>query len=144
MSDDQKFDPVQKPKHYNLHVSGVEAIEICEYMAFNAGNALKYCWRAGLKGNEVEDLRKALWYIKRGQRQMSIWQRLVRHLQRVVKPELFSDDEWQILTEMPALVFMAKVIEAEPDGLLARLFTRLNLKHWEKVVTDEIAKRTQA
>ena len=31
----------------------------------NRGNAIKYIWRAGDKGNEVEDLQKALWYIHR-------------------------------------------------------------------------------
>ena len=29
------------------------------------GNAIKYLWRAGLKGEQVEDLRKARWYIDR-------------------------------------------------------------------------------
>jgi hypothetical protein len=29
------------------------------------GNALKYLWRAGEKGDEIEDLKKAVWYIQR-------------------------------------------------------------------------------
>jgi hypothetical protein len=36
-----------------------------EHMTFCLGNALKYVWRAGLKGDEIEDLRKAVWYIER-------------------------------------------------------------------------------
>jgi hypothetical protein len=58
-------DNVNHPKHYNSHPSGVECIEITEYFNFNIGNAVKYCWRAGLKGEQVEDLRKARWYIDR-------------------------------------------------------------------------------
>ena len=58
-------DPVNHPKHYTEHPSGVECIEITEHMNFNLGNAIKYLWRAGLKGEQVEDLRKARWYIDR-------------------------------------------------------------------------------
>lgn len=58
-------DPVNHPKHYTEHPSGVECIEITEHMNFNVGNAIKYLWRAGLKGEQVEDLRKARWYIDR-------------------------------------------------------------------------------
>lgn len=56
---------VNHPKHYNAHPSGVECITIAEQFNFNIGNAVKYLWRAGLKGDAVEDLRKAKWYIER-------------------------------------------------------------------------------
>jgi hypothetical protein len=58
-------DPVNHPPHYTAHPSGVEAITICEHMGFNLGNAMKYIWRADLKGAALEDLRKAIWYIQR-------------------------------------------------------------------------------
>ena len=58
-------DNVNHQKHYNSHPSGVECIEITEHMNFCLGNAVKYIWRASLKGKEVEDLRKARWYIDR-------------------------------------------------------------------------------
>jgi hypothetical protein len=58
-------DPVNHPKHYTEHPSGVECIEITEHMNFCIGNAIKYLWRAGLKGEQVEDLRKARWYVDR-------------------------------------------------------------------------------
>lgn len=58
-------DPVNHPAHYTQHPSGVECIEITEHMGFCLGNALKYIWRADLKGNAVEDLRKARFYIDR-------------------------------------------------------------------------------
>lgn len=53
------------PAHYRLHPSGVECIQITEHMNFCLGNAMKYIWRAGEKGDLVEDLRKARWYIDR-------------------------------------------------------------------------------
>ena len=58
-------DNVNHPKHYISHPSGVECIEITEHMNFCLGNAMKYIWRASLKGEQVEDLRKARWYIDR-------------------------------------------------------------------------------
>ncbi|NDD56088.1 DUF3310 domain-containing protein [bacterium] len=58
-------DVVNHPKHYTSHPSGIECIEITEHMNFCVGNAIKYLWRASLKGKEVEDLRKARWYIDR-------------------------------------------------------------------------------
>lgn len=60
-------DTVDHPAHYNQHPSGVECIDVVEHMTFNTGNAVKYLWRAGLKDSapEVEDLKKARWYIDR-------------------------------------------------------------------------------
>ena len=58
-------DNVNHPKHYTNHPSGVECIEVTEHMNFCVGNAIKYLWRAGLKGEQIEDLRKARWYIDR-------------------------------------------------------------------------------
>jgi hypothetical protein len=57
---------VDHPAHYNVHPSGVECITIVEHMTFNAGSAVKYVWRSGLKTPDpVEDLKKAAWYIQR-------------------------------------------------------------------------------
>jgi hypothetical protein len=58
-------DHVDHPLHYNAHPSGVECITITEHMGFNLGNAIKYIWRADLKGDAIEDLRKARWYLDR-------------------------------------------------------------------------------
>lgn len=58
-------DPVSHPAHYTGHPSGVECITITEHMGFNLGNAVKYVWRADLKDDAVEDLRKAAWYLDR-------------------------------------------------------------------------------
>jgi hypothetical protein len=61
-------DAVQNPPHYKGNPSGIECIDVVEHLNFNRGNAIKYLWRAGLKGDsakEVEDLEKALWYVTR-------------------------------------------------------------------------------
>ena len=56
---------VNHPKHYTSHPSGVECIEVVEHYGFNVGNCIKYLWRAGLKGDAIEDLKKARWYLNR-------------------------------------------------------------------------------
>lgn len=60
-----KEDSVNHPTHYTQHPSGIECITITEHMGFNLGNAVKYIWRADLKGKSIEDLKKARWYIDR-------------------------------------------------------------------------------
>lgn len=65
-------DNVNHPKWYTQHPSGIECIEITRHYCFAIGNAIKYLWRAGLKveegmtdkQKEIEDLEKAVWYIK--------------------------------------------------------------------------------
>ena len=56
-------DLINSPPHYTSHPSGVECIEITRHMSFNLGNAMKYIWRADEKGNAIQDLRKAAFYI---------------------------------------------------------------------------------
>lgn len=56
-------DLVNRPKHYTSHPSGVECIEITRHMNFNLGNAIKYIWRAGMKDEYLQELKKARWYI---------------------------------------------------------------------------------
>ena len=58
-------DAVNSPDHYTSHGSGIECIQVTEHMNFCLGNAVKYIWRAGLKGDSIEDLSKAVWYLER-------------------------------------------------------------------------------
>lgn len=58
-------DPVNNPEHYTSHPSGIECISVTEHMNFNLGNAIKYIWRSSLKDSEIQDLKKAVWYLKR-------------------------------------------------------------------------------
>jgi hypothetical protein len=61
----QAHDPVNHPRHYTAHPSGVECIDLTEHLPFCLGNALKYLWRAGLKTSAAEDRAKAVWYLRR-------------------------------------------------------------------------------
>lgn len=64
-------DNVNHPAHYTSHPSGIECIQVTRRYCFSIGNAIKYLWRAGLKASadktqrekEIEDLKKAKWYI---------------------------------------------------------------------------------
>jgi len=58
-------DPVNHPKHYKSHPSGIEIIQITEHMNFCLGNVVKYIMRCEHKGKMLEDLRKAKWYLDR-------------------------------------------------------------------------------
>lgn len=68
-------DPVNHPPHYTSGPAKctcgqtIECIQITEHMGFNPGNAIKYIWRHGLKGDPkataIEDLKKAQWYLDR-------------------------------------------------------------------------------
>ena len=58
-------DPVDHPAHYK--VGGIETIDFIEAkkLNYNIGNVVKYLTRADYKGNKLEDLRKAQWYLTR-------------------------------------------------------------------------------
>ena len=76
LSKDPKWmeeDKVNHPSHYTSHPSGIECIQVTQHYNFCIGNAIKYLWRNGLKTEEgmqekskqIEDLKKAIWYINR-------------------------------------------------------------------------------
>ena len=62
---------VNHPAHYQRK-DGIECIDIIRHYVCDIANAIKYLWRAGLKPEmgkedaekEIEDLKKALWYIE--------------------------------------------------------------------------------
>jgi hypothetical protein len=60
-----KSDPVNHPAHYK--VGGIETIDFIEAksLGYHLGNAVKYITRADHKGNRLQDLQKAKWYIDR-------------------------------------------------------------------------------
>ena len=60
-----KTDAVDHPAHYK--VGGIETIDFIEAkkLGYNLGNVVKYLTRADHKGNRLEDLRKAQWYLTR-------------------------------------------------------------------------------
>jgi hypothetical protein len=58
-------DMVNHPSHYK--VGGIETIDFIEAksLGYNLGNVVKYITRADHKGNKLEDLEKAQWYLNR-------------------------------------------------------------------------------
>ena len=58
-------DSVNHPSHYN--VGKIEVIDAVEdwRLGFHLGNVVKYVARADHKGNTLEDLKKASWYLNR-------------------------------------------------------------------------------
>ena len=63
---DTGFDAVDRPSHY-AEGRRYEPIDVIEDwgLGMHLGNATKYISRAGRKGDELEDLKKARWYIDR-------------------------------------------------------------------------------
>ena len=60
---DTLTDAVHHPKHYTSDDCGVEAIEITSLLPACISNAVKYVWRCGKKDEDLQELKKALWYI---------------------------------------------------------------------------------
>ncbi len=61
------MDPVNHPEHYakaSVTVN-LEPIQLCECYDFCLGNAIKYILRAPYKGNALQDMKKAKWYLER-------------------------------------------------------------------------------
>lgn len=63
-----KFDPVEKPEHYNQ--GEIECIDYIKqvlgldgFIAYCHGNMVKYQHRYRYKGNPTEDMDKAAWYL---------------------------------------------------------------------------------
>ena len=63
-----KLEQVNHPQHYGGENNPYEAIKVIDAweLGFSLGNTVKYISRAGKKGKdkELEDLRKALWYLQ--------------------------------------------------------------------------------
>ena len=53
-----------RPNYYKLK-NDLELIDLIDQKSFCTGNAIKYLIRAGLKGDRLEDLEKAKYYIER-------------------------------------------------------------------------------
>ncbi len=70
--EEPKADPVNHPAHYK--VGGIETIDFIEAksLGYHLGNAVKYITRADHKGNRLQDLQKAKWYIDRAIEKASI------------------------------------------------------------------------
>ncbi len=65
MSTDRNIHGVDHPAHYNTgSIEVIDAIEDWK-LGFHLGNVVKYIARSPHKDNELDDLRKARWYLER-------------------------------------------------------------------------------
>lgn len=65
--DTRENDPVNSPRHYRGHPGGIECIQVIRHVRdMRLANAMKYTWRVafGGKGNDREDIKKAIWYLQ--------------------------------------------------------------------------------
>lgn len=60
------YDPIEHPSHYN-EGRKYETIDVIEdwNLGYHLSNALKYLSRYNRKGDGIQDLKKAVWYIQR-------------------------------------------------------------------------------
>lgn len=86
---------VNHPDHYN---KGIEAIAFIESwnMGFHAGNIVKYLVRAPYKSQELEDLKKAKWYLDRLIEQKEIATRKDKAVTELAK-ELIESAELRLI-----------------------------------------------
>lgn len=59
-----KADMVNHPPHYK-DASGVGCTEVVKHMMYFGGACFKYLYRCGSKWDDIEDLKKAIWYAER-------------------------------------------------------------------------------
>lgn len=86
-------DKINHPKHY-CEGRKYEPIDVIEDLGLgmHAGNAVKYISRAGRKGDAIEDLEKARWYVDRYVQKndkffIKLWQRTRRFFMDDLNPE---------------------------------------------------------
>lgn len=118
-------DPVNHPSHYHSEYwhsacgKTIECIDIVRHMDFNTGNAVKYAWRAGKKGDTIEDLEKAVWYL---QDRVSELKRLREAAEALEKKEA---DQSELLEKLagPSATFPAPLSGendlAQPDDAIS-------------------------
>jgi hypothetical protein len=66
-SKQEETNPVDHPQHYGGGDNVYEAIKVIEAwdLGFNLGNTVKYIARCGKKDDELQELKKARWYLER-------------------------------------------------------------------------------
>lgn len=137
-----------RPTHYKQHRSGVEAWDIVEWLPFNLGNAIKYLFRADHKGSSIEDLRKAVTYLRRERERDRNW-----YCSGICDPmgcRGHKRDERDVPGTDRAIGAIRKVIAADPGGVLKDVLVILGESEWEnddsiveavKRIEDEIERR---
>lgn len=114
------YDPVHRPLHYNNHPSRVECIEVTRLLYYDIGNATKYVWRRGDKGNPAQDLEKSLFYLADARNNV---------------PECRY-------VPQRAVELLYRVAAAEPDPDAARFYLAVAEMHWD--AAEEAVRKLRA
>lgn len=109
------------PDHYKKGAIPVEPIVVCSRMSFCLGNFVKYVCRAPYKGTELEDLKKALWYI--------------RH----IKTDALYEELEQVFTNNPIL---GEILFFGPD-ILSYLLLDHTKYRVQELIKDELNERIE-
>jgi hypothetical protein len=111
-----KKDNVNHPSHYTNHSSGVECIDIVEHLSFNLGNGIKYLWRAGLKNDKLEDLKKAKWYFEReSQRSQKHYYAISAYTKKIIGDNITKVIRTEQNEKLKKIYYMVSVVTTDPD-----------------------------
>jgi hypothetical protein len=139
------YDIVDKPSHYNClgekdenGRSLFEPIKVIESWGldegFCLGSAIKYILRAPHKGQEIQDLEKALWYLSR----FSVGTQLPRGIEKgdnFLEP-LAIADAWKLSQSL--MLALEHIVLGNPGGAAACVARELNeLKCVQSIVEVE-------
>lgn len=126
MSD--KKEVVNHPIHYNSHPSNIEAIDVCETMGFNLGNSFKYLYRRNFKKESpIEDIEKAIWYIKK-----EIQKRNKKSKNTNILKDFFSDIYFYINGYFNLIKYnnrfkiLSKINTFEENKIIANIYIQLH------------------
>lgn len=115
---------IDHPKHYNLHPSGIEAIQIIRTMSFDLGSAFKYVFRRDDKGNPVQDLKKAFWLVhdelvKRQQWKYTLAAKLLRPFYLFTRQDV-ATQYWE------RTAHIRRVCRCESEPIISDIYKLLN------------------
>lgn len=117
--DNLELDLVNHPQHYTAHPSCVETIDITRNLQFDLGNAWKYLMRFRYKGNPIEDLKKAVWYLND-----YVKNQLGKYNMSIEQSTHFAGKIFDsCLTHNKITADMIEVIKSEPDFYVRLAFT---------------------
>lgn len=127
-------DLINHPPHYQ-HACGVECITITEHLRFNPGNAVACVFRNRFKGEPLQDLEKAEFYLKRVLRfgklavDMNLWAKDNPPGNVMIAVEKIWKAECEDLFDThPRAVFWSALIDRSPRSMLTAVQNLITLE----------------